>query len=578
MFSTDWSLSSRQYGVIVEKRITIPVADGIELQADVYRPDAPGQFPVLFAPSPYSLDAQTAPMMPVGFTYPRAWLESGDPNFYVRRGYVMVIATVRGARGSTGFFGNIEPSPETVEDIYEALAWLAGQSWSNGRLGMLGASYFSLLSKRVAVKKPPALKAIFAMYGLSDAYRDFYFHGGIYAHSFFEYWHRRQNPFLKTKNQLREDWGDEKYDEAVRKALADPDIAANPHLVKALKNPDVDHAPQVNELTLQQLDNEFYRARAVDFSGDTSIPAYFGADWGLYGIHLGGEFRAFENWTGPRRLTVGPPLYLDRPLYQYHYESLRWFDHWLKDNDTGMMQEPPVQLFLEGTSEWKTAENWPVPGTRWTPFYLHSNGLLSEHEYWPAEGFSTYEDSFFHRGELKFWTPEFVETTELCGHVVLNLHGSTTADEVLWFVSLLHCDAEGKERLVTRGWLRGSQRELDPEKSKPWRPYHKHTSRAPLEPGRIYEFQIEINAVGLVVKPGEKIGLRIKSADNEEPANIIEHSGMGHLARTGVSRITVHHNSDHPSELLLPVTKGNIIGTFISGGKLPPLDTSAQIT
>lgn len=578
MFSTDWSLSPRQYGVIVEKRITIPVADGVELQADVYRPDAPGQFPVLFAPSPYSLDAQTAPMMPVGFTYPRAWLESGDPNFYVRRGYAMVIATVRGARGSTGFFGNIEPSPETVQDIYEALAWLAGQPWSNGRLGMLGASYFSLLSKRVAVKKPPALKAIFAMYGLSDAYRDFYFHGGIYAHSFFEYWHRRQNPFLNTKNQLREDWGDEKYDEAVRKALADPDIAANPHLVNALKNPDVGHAPQVNELTLQQLDNDFYRARAVDFSGDTSIPGYFGADWGLYGIHLGGEFRAFENWTGPRRLTVGPPLYLDRPLYQYHYESLRWFDHWLKDNDTGMMEEPPVQLFIEGTSEWKTAESWPVPGTRWTPFYLHSNGLLSEHEYWPDEGFSTYEDSFFHRGELKFWTPEFVETTELCGHVVLNLHGSTTADEILWFVSLLHCDAEGKERLVTRGWLRGSQRELDPDKSKPWRPYHKHTEREPLEPGRIYEFQIEINAIGLVVKPGEKIGLRIKSADNEEPANIIEHSGMGHLARTGVSRVSVHHNSDHPSELLLPVTKGNIIGTFISGGKLPPLDTSAQIT
>lgn len=578
MFSTDWTLSPRQYGVIIERRITIPVADGVELQADVYRPDAEGSFPVLFAPSPYSLDAQTAPMMPVGFTYPRAWLESGDPQFYVRRGYAMVIATIRGARGSTGYFSNIEPNSETVQDIYEAIGWLAGQPWSNGNVGMLGASYFSVLAKRVAVRKPDALKAIFSMYGLSDAYRDFYFHGGIYAHSFFEYWHRRQNPFLKTRNQLREAWGDEKYDEAVLKALADPEISANPHLVNALKNPDAAHSPQVNELTLQQLDNEFYRERAVDFSRDTTIPGYFGADWGLYGIHLGGDIRAFENWTGPKRLTIGPPLYLDRPLYQYHYESLRWFDHWLKDNDTGMLQEPRVQLFIEGTGEWKTADAWPVPGTRWTPFYLHSNGLLSEHEYWPAEGFSTYEDSFFHRGELKFWTPEFVEATELCGPVVLNLHGSTTADEVLWFVTLLHCDAEGNERSLTRGWLRGSQRELDPEKSKPWRPYHKHTHREPLEPGRVYEFQIEVNPIGILVKPGEKIGLRIKSADNEEAKNIIEHSGMGHLARTGVSRVSVHHSAEYPSELLLPVTRGNIIGTFISGGKLPPLDTSAQIT
>ena len=102
MFSTEWSLSPREYGVVVERGIRIPVADGIELLADVYRPDADGRFPVLFAPSPYSLEPQTAPMMPVGFTYPRAWLESGDPNFFVRRGYVMVIATIRGARGSTG--------------------------------------------------------------------------------------------------------------------------------------------------------------------------------------------------------------------------------------------------------------------------------------------------------------------------------------------------------------------------------------------------------------------------------------------------------------------------------------------
>ncbi|HKR17985.1 MAG TPA: CocE/NonD family hydrolase [Rhizorhapis sp.] len=577
MFSTDWSLSPREYGVVVERGIKIPVADGIELQADVYRPDAGGRFPVLFAPSPYSLEPQTAPMMPVGFTYPRAWLESGDPSFFVRRGYVMVVATIRGARGSTGYFSNIEPNRETVQDIYEAIGWLAAQPWADGKVGMLGASYFAVLAKRVAALKPEALKAIFSMYGLSDGYRDFYYHGGIYAHTFFEYWHRRQNTFLNTKNQLREDWGEEKYDAAVKTALADPDIRANPWLVHALENPDEAHSPQVNELTLQPLDGPFYRERSVDFSADTSIPGYFGADWGLYGIHLGGDIRAFEKWKGPSRLTIGPPLYLDRPLYQYAYEALRWFDHWLKGNDTGMLEEPPVQLFIQGTGEWKKAHSWPLPETRWTPFYLHDGGLLSEHEFWPSEGSSSYEDGSFHRGEVKFWTPKFVEATEFCGPVALKLYGSTTSDEVLWFVTLLHQDAEGNERTITRGWLRGSQRELDREESRPWRPYHKHTSRDPLEPGRIYEFDIEVNAIGLHVKPGEKIGLRIKSADNEEAQDIIEHMAMGHIARVPTSRVTVHHNADHPSQLLLPVTKGNIIGTFISGGDLPPLDTTARI-
>ena len=577
MFSLDWSLSPRQYEVVVERGIKIPVGDGILLEADVYRPDSPEKFPVLFAPSPYSLDAQTAPIKPVGFTYPRAWLESGDPSFYVRRGYVMVIATIRGARGSTGYFSNIEPSAQVVQDIYEAIAWLADQPWADGKVGMIGASYFSLLAKRVATLSPPALKAIFAMYGFSDGYRDFYYHGGIYAHAFFEYWHRRQNPFLKTENGLRKEWGDEKYDAAIAKALGDPEIRANPFLVEALGDPDRAHAPPVNEITLQPLDSDFYRSRSVDFSRACDVPAYFGADWGMYGIHTAGDIRSYENWKGPRRLTLGPPLYLDRPIYQYHYESLRWLDHWLKDNDTGMLDEPPVQLFIEGSAEWKKAESWPVPGTHWTPFYLHSEGLLSEHELWPAEGSSSYEDSSFHRSELRFWTPEFVEATEFCGPIVLNLFGSTTADEVLWFVSILHRDAEGTERVLTRGWLRGSQRALSPEKSKPWRPYHKHSAREPLTPGEAYEFNIEVNPIGILVKPGERLGIRIKSADDETPQNILDHSATGHLARVGAARVTVHHNEDQPSHLLLPVTSGNVIGTFISDGKLPPLVTPTQI-
>ena len=578
MFSKDWNLSPREYGVREERSIRIPVGDGVYLEADVYRPDAEGEFPVLFAPSPYSLAGQTAPIKPVGFTYPRAWLEAGDPNFYVRRGYVMVIATVRGARGSTGTFGNIEPSPETVQDIHDAIAWLAEQPWSNGRIGMLGASYFALLSKRVAALEPPALQAIFSMYGFSDGYRDFYYHGGIYSHSFFEYWHRRQNPFLNTRNTLREDWGDERYEKETKAALADPDIRINPYLVEALGDPDEGHAPQVNEITLQPLDSDYYRERAVDFTRGCKVPAYFGGDWGMYAVHLPGDIRAYENWNGPRRLTVGPPIYLDRPLYQYHFESLRWFDHWLKNNDTGMLSEPPVQLFIEGAAEWRKGESWPLPETRFTPFYLHAENLLSEHEHWPAEGYSTYEDSTFHRGELCFWTPEFVETTELCGPVVLNLYGSTTASEVLWFAALLHKDANGVERLLTRGWLRGSQRALDEEKSRPWRPYHKHTAREPLTPGQVYEFAIEVNPIGIQLKPGEKLGLRIKSADDEPPKNIIEHSATGHLARVGASRVTVYHDAERPSQLVLPVTSGNIIGTFISGGRLPPLVTPTQIS
>jgi len=132
MFTTKWSTSARVYNIKIERNVDIPVGNGISMKADIYRPDAEGQFPVILAASPYSKEIQTMPMMPVGFSYARGWMESGDPNFYVRRGYVMAIATIRGSRGSGGTFGNIEPDPDTVKDLAEAIQWLGHQSWSSG--------------------------------------------------------------------------------------------------------------------------------------------------------------------------------------------------------------------------------------------------------------------------------------------------------------------------------------------------------------------------------------------------------------------------------------------------------------
>ncbi len=270
-------------------------------------------------------------------------------------------------------------------------------------------------------------------------------------------------------------------------------------------------------------------------------------------------------------MTVGPPVYLDRPLYQYAYESLRWFDHWLKGIETGILEEPRLQLFIVGSNEWKSAEEWPLPETKWMPFYLHPNGLLSELELWPNEGCSTYGDSPSHHGHGEFKTPPMVENTEICGPIVLNLYGSTTDTDVLWFISLWHTDAGGNEKLLTRGWLRGSQRMLNPLASKPWQPVHLHLRKQPLEPHKIYEFNIEIRPYGILLKAGERIGIKIKCADDDVPEDNLELIGIGHVSRRTAAEISVHHSAEYPSHLLLPITKGNRIGTFISGGKFLPL-------
>ncbi len=571
MFSTSWQTSPRRYEIVVERDVAIPVREGVSLDSDIFRPKAEGKFPALLAVHAYPKATQSMEMMPIAFSYARGFIEAGDFNFYVRRGYVFLIINITGTHRSGGIFGNIDP--QSIDDVCAAIDWTARQPWCDGNVGMTGVSHFSRVSKRVAALNPPHLKAIFSPYGWTDMYRDCYYHGGILNHGWIGHWIRANSPFFHTRNILREEWGEQKYLSAIESALGDREISSIPYLADALRNPDAGANSIVVDLLLNNLCNDFYRGRSVDF-GQATIPAYFGGDWGLYGMHLPGDVRAFENWKGPKKMTIGPPVYLDRPVYQYAYESLRWFDHWLKGINTGIMDEAPLQLFMLGSNEWKSAHQWPLPETKWTPFYLHANGLLSEHEFWPQEGFSTYEDSPFRHGELRFKTPPMVENTEICGPMVLNLYASSTDTDLLWFVSLLHLDARGNETLLTRGWLRGSQRSVDANASKPWQPVHLHIKREPLEPNKIYEFNIEIRPYGILLRAGERLAVRIKSADDDLPQTSLEAVAVGHLSRRAGSHVTVQHNAEFPSHLLLPITKGNRVGTFISGGTLPPFQRS----
>ncbi|OGA33379.1 MAG: hypothetical protein A3G80_04940 [Betaproteobacteria bacterium RIFCSPLOWO2_12_FULL_62_13b] len=569
MFSERWETSPRKYEISVERNVRIAIRHGTALSADVFRPQGSGRFPALLMISPYDRDQQSWEMVPLGFPgRDRGSLEVGDFNFYVRRGYAFVIANMRGTHGSDGEFGNLHPDADSIRDIADAIGWIAEQPWCDGNVAMNGVSYFSVVQKRAAALKPAGLKAIFAMYGWSDGYRDAYYRGGILAHGFTTYWLQAYARHYRFGNRLKKEWGEQRYKDAIARALADDELTSVPVLAAALRQPDAGVNPLINEILLHPLYDEYYRQREVDFSNTVGLPGYFGADWGNFGLHLAGDMRAWREWRGPKKLTVGPPVYLDRPLYQYAYQSLRWFDHWLKGRDTGILEEPRVRVFIVGANEWKSADRWPMPDTQFTPFYLHAGGLLSEHELWPNEGSTTYEDSPFSRGSARFATPAMVENTEICGPIALKLYASTTDTEVLWFASLWHVDAQGKESLLTRGWLRGSQRELDQERSKPWQPVHRHLRREPLVPGEVYEFDIELRPYGILLKAGERLALKVSSADADPPGNFLHQIALGSVTRARASHVSLHHDAARPSYLLLPITRGNVIGTFISGGTL----------
>lgn len=91
MFSTQWQTSPRQYGIIVDRDVPIPVREGVTLDSDIFRPDAERKFPTLLAVHAYSKAAQSAEIMPEGFSYERGFMETGDFNFYVRRGYALLV-------------------------------------------------------------------------------------------------------------------------------------------------------------------------------------------------------------------------------------------------------------------------------------------------------------------------------------------------------------------------------------------------------------------------------------------------------------------------------------------------------
>lgn len=572
MYGVKWKTSERKYDILVERNVKIPMSDGITIDADIFRPDNDGSFPGILGMHCYAQHPQTAPIKPYSFSsfsflHPledkgRGWIEAGDPNFFVRRGYVHVIANVRGTGESEGQYQWL--GPREVEDAHEVIEWISKQKWCNGELGMFGVSYFAMIQLLAASLNPPSLKCIFAPWALTDYYRDSYYHGGILRYErALDFPYALSNPRLK--NFAQERLGDKEFERAITYTLQDEDIAGVPTLVDIAKNPDEKRNRFPLNILLHPLDGPFWEERRPTYE-QIKIPAYIGGCWGNYGLHLPGAFRSWENLNVPKKMIIGPPLYIDRPVYQPQYESLRWFDYWLKGIDTGIMDEPPVRLFVMGTNQWKESDDWPLPETKWTPFYLHEDWLLSEHEHWPNESSDSFEDSPWQRGYLAYYSPPLVEDTEVIGPIVLELFASTTDKEVFWIISLREIDQQGNERILTRGWLRGTHREIDPKRSKPWEPFHPHTSSEPLIPGKIYKFSIPIVSTGNLFKAGSKIALRISCVD-DEPKNALEAIAVGHLRRQSSSRITVYHNADYPSHLLLPITMGNILGTFLSGGK-----------
>ncbi|MHB8566212.1 MAG: CocE/NonD family hydrolase [Nitrososphaerales archaeon] len=589
------------YKLKFEPDVMIPMRDGVRLASDIYRPEAEGEkFPALLAYGPWSKelssDLQWAhPPQPASTHDWNGGIEMGNSEYIVSRGYIHVMANLRGVGYSEGQFESQYGRVGRPTDIYDVVEWIADQPWCDGQVGMIGISGFGATQMFAALQQPPHLKAIFPYDTAGDVYRDGIYDGGMLSTFSFQLGRvlavNGDDPIMEERKKLGH--------EIRRKILSKEPDPLGHHIVKdmmmysyfynALIHPQLSRF--LWDLMIDPFDNPTYRRKSYSTHYDKiTIPAYCGAGWYAWTYtHLPGAFRNYNGITKSKgkKMIIGPGLHgpgdrwyqLERPFHQYHDEIMRWYDYWFKGIDTGIMDEPPIKLFVNGINKWRYETEWPLARTRWTKYYLRSfNRLLRDEPYvveTEPDGFIQHPLNYTNEiAKLTYRTAPMIEDMELTGPVTLYLHAAIDCEDkswvdTNWISSLIDLGEDGGEMELGRGWLKASHRALDAEKSKPYQPYHDHTKESieKIEPNRIYEYAIEFRPVSNVFKTGHRIKLEIMSMDLPGPIEFIPQ----HICRNDTVVHKVYHSRERPSYLLLPMIPSTDKSQWLDEERASPL-------
>ncbi|MPZ72911.1 MAG: CocE/NonD family hydrolase [Nitriliruptorales bacterium] len=504
----------------------IEMDDGAVLRADVFRSPEGGQDPVILTYGPY------AKGLPFQEGYPSAWQrmvdqhpdvaagstnayqnwEVVDPEKWVPDGYVCVRVDSRGTGRSPGY---VDPfSPRETRDLTACIEWAGTQPWSSGKVGLNGISYYGMNQWHVTRERPEHLAAMCVWEGSADFYRDATHHGGILS-TFWANWYDMQVKTVQyglgrngPVNPITGDLvcGDETLDEqtlaANRCALGD-DIFSHP------------------------LDDEYHRVRSADWK-TVDVPLLTAGNWGGQGLHLRGNIEGFvraaatEKWLEMHGIEHWTEFYTD---YGVALQK-QFFGHFLKGEDNGWDRRPRVMLNVRTFDGFvaRDEQEWPLARTQWTRRYLDPGSEALSEEPLPTESTVAYDAA----GDgVTFWTEALGEETEITGPIAAKLFVSSTTSDADLFLVVRVFDPQGDEVVfqgaidphtpIAQGWLRASHRKLDLAVSEHYRPYHTHDEVQPLEPGEVYELDIEIVPTSLVMPAGSRIALTVRGRDYEYP-------------------------------------------------------------
>lgn len=474
----------------------------------------------------------------------------------------------RGAGRSPGKIDVL--SRREIWDYYLAIEWAGTQPWSNGKVGLNGISYYAVTQWLVACLQPPHLAAMIPWEGAADFYRDMCRHGGIQSNKFFEVWYPRQVLSVQHGNP------DSAHDPWLNERSTGPETLSKEELEQNRTDP-------IRGTLERPLDGPFYRERSADWSKVT-VPFLSPASWAGFGLHPRGNFEAFTQAASKHKWLECHPgrheewFYLDKGIDL----QKRFFDHFLKGQDNGWDKQPPVLINLRrpfsNNFEVRHETEWPLTGTKWSPIYLDAWDSQKQTLSWKSPQKSS-EMKFKALGEpVTFISSPLQEATEITGPLVAKIFASSTTTDLDLFVTFQAFSEDGREvefqgtvdphTPLGQGWLRASHRKLDKAKSLPYRPYHSHDEAQPLEPGKVYELDIEIWPTNILLPAGYKVALQISGTDFERPlppdqkyegyvtlgsGPFLHNSPEDRPADIFGGETTIYTGADTSSYLLLPV-------------------------
>lgn len=544
-----------QTAAVKQFHVRIPMRDGVQLSANVFRPGGPGKLPTILMRTPYGKGDD--------------WTANNQA--FVQHGYAVVVQDVRGRYESQGSF---QPFTQEPLDGDDTLNWIAKQPWSNGKIGMTGGSYQGIVQWKAAVMNNPHLKAIFPWVSGDDDYRDrAYSTGGA-----LKLGHR----LLWVEENLRQPGYDppsfETYVTTLPLRRADKVVtgASVPLVQKILDHPD---------------DDAFWQSMSTrDLLKNVKVPVFSIGGW--YDNYAESDLDAFatlHKQSSVHRILIGPWPHNVNTLMPgsdfgrgsqipFRETQLEWFDQWLKDKDVPMMSKPPVRIFVMGTNQWRDESEWPPKGTRPVKFYLESQGhantlsgdgtlttervIKSEHDIYlfdphnpvPTRGGAVCcNPKIFPWGPmdqrqveqrndvLVYSTPVLHEDMEVTGRIEVTLFAASTATDTDFTAKLVDVFPNGMAKNLTDGILRAR--------------YRKSLAKPELlKPGEVTEFKIDAGVTSNVFQKGHRLRIEISSSNfprfdrNPNTGKPIADESLLIPATQ-----TIHHDRKHESYVLLPL-------------------------